>query len=228
MTISVVVLLLLWLAFGAIHLVMSSRNIRPWLIQRFGDRGFLGFYSSVIVIVFVVMVAYYFSHKHAGPLLWDLKGIPVVRYLSMVLIAFGFFCLAVSIAPSSASPLAMTASGKLSAEGLVRVTRHPGFIGFSLFGLAHCLVNCYLGDIIFFGGFAAWPPVGARDQERRKLATIGKEFADFLAETSYLPFAAILRGRQKLALKEVNWKAGLIGLAIFAVVRFFHRPLFGP
>jgi zeta-carotene isomerase len=228
MTISVAILLLLWLAFGAVHLTMSSRRIRPGLIKLFGARGFLGFYSSVIVIVFVVMVFYYFGHKHSGPLLWDLRGIPAVSYLAMVLVALGFFCLAVSIAPSSASPLAMTASGMLTAKGLVRVTRHPGFIGFSLFGLAHCMVNGYLGDAIFFGGFAVWPPIGARHQERRKLVTMGKEFADFLAETSHLPFAAVLRGRQKVVLEEVNWKAGAIGLLVFAVVRFFHGPLLGP
>lgn len=218
----------LWIVFAAVHLIMSSSGARPRLIRLLGDRGFLAFYSAVIILVFVSMLVYFFQHKHAGPLLWDLQELPLVRYAAMALIAMGFFFLAISIAPSSASPLAMSASGTLTAKGLVRITRHPGFIGFSLFGLAHCLVNGYLGDVIFFGGFAAWPPIGARDQERRKLVTMGKEFADFLAATSYVPFAAVLSGRQKLVWKEVNWKAGVIGLLVFAVVRFFHGPLFGP
>jgi uncharacterized membrane protein len=198
------------------------------LIERLGEKGFLAFYSTVIIAVFVSMVAYFFQHKHAGPLLWNLAGSPAVRYVSMALVALGFFFLAVSIAPSSASPTAMTATGGFNARGLVRVTRHPGFIGFSLFGLGHCLMNGYLGDVVFFGGFALWPPIGARHQERRKLATQGREFADFLAATSYIPFAAALRGKQKLAWREVNWRAGMIGLVVFGIVRFFHGPLFGP
>ena len=224
----VLILLFLWFVFGGVHLLMSSGRIRPKLIEYFGNKGFLGLYSSVVIVIFIGMLVYFFNHKHAGPLVWDLQELPPVRYLAITLVALGFFFLGTSIAPSSASPISMNFSKRLDPRGLVRITRHPGFIGFSLFGLAHCFVTGNLGDIVFFGGFAIWPWIGARVQERRKLATSGKEFEDFLAETSYMPFAATLSGRQKLVLKEVNWRAGLIGLAVFAVVRFFHGPLFGP
>jgi uncharacterized membrane protein len=221
-------LLSFWILFGGVHVILSSSRVRPRLVGSLGERKFLLAYSTIIVVLFLVMILYFFAHKHSGPLLWSLRDVAVARGLAIVMIGSGFFFLAVGIAPSSSAPTAMSSSGNLAPHGLTRVTRHPGFIGFSLFGLAHCLMNGYLGDIFFFGGFAAWPAIGARDQEKRKLQSAGTEFKHFLAVTSYLPFAAILSGKQRLVLKEVNWKAGLLGLGIFALVLIFHQPLFGP
>jgi uncharacterized membrane protein len=64
-------------------------------------------------------------------------------------------------------------------------------------------------------------------QDRRTLATGPEAVQHFQAQTSLVPCAAILAGRQRLALKE--WKKGpfLVAVVLFVVLRVFHDRIFG-
>ena len=113
------------------------------------------------------------------------------------------------------------------ARGIQRITRHPMNLGFALFGAAHCLVNPHEGDWIFFGGFVVYAVTSAVHQDRRTFADGPEEVRQFQAQTSFLPFAAILAGRQKLALGEYSLAGGAISLGTFVVLRLSHHTLFG-
>ena len=98
---------------------------------------------------------------------------------------------------------------------------------FGLFGLAHMLSNPTVGDWIFWGGFVVYALVSAQHQDRRSLATGPAEFRAFHAETSYWPFAAILRGRQELALGEIRLTAAVLAVILFGLLRWLHPRLIG-
>ena len=72
-------ILLLWAAFAASHMGLSSDRLRPRLVARLGERGFTALYSLLALAIFVPLVAVYFGDKHAGPLLWSLGGVPGVK-----------------------------------------------------------------------------------------------------------------------------------------------------
>ena len=224
---SVAKILLWWLLFGVTHIGGSSLSVRSLLIRRMGLLGFKAFYSVVALATFVPLCTVFFNNKHAGPLLF-LPG-SGLRLTTQVLMLLALIVLGQSLATKS--PLTtlaeMTSSFRGRARGIQRLTRHPQNFSFALFGFAHMLSNPFVGDCVFFGGFLIYGLLSALHQDKRTLATGPKEVREFQAETSVLPFGAILAGKQRLAIREYNGIALAISVLSFVVLRFLHSRLFG-
>lgn len=218
-------MILWWLAFAATHMVFSSVRLRPRLVGWMGQRGFLGFYSLVSFVTFVPLCVVYFAHRHEGPLLVPLAAVPGMRELAMVL-AWAFFAAGIGGA-SQPSVLSIGAGAETRARGLGRVTRHPMFMSLGVWALAHLLVNGFLTDVLFFGGFALFCVVGCAHQDARKRATEGDRLEAYFAETSLFPFAAIAAGRNRLVLEELPWGGLAVGAVLATVLYIFHPALFG-
>jgi uncharacterized membrane protein len=214
-----------WTAFGGSHLILSHGAIRDGLRGRLGPNGFNGLYSLIALPTSYFLVMSYFPHRHAGPVLWDLRTwAPAVRFVEIVML-FSFFLMVGSF--FTPSPLAMDPRGRFKPRGLLRITRHPFTMGSALLGMSHCMLNGYGSDLAFFGGLAAFSLAGAVHQDARKRREAGPERQTFFAQTSILPFAAILRGTQPLRLGELPWFPGLLATAIALVVRWYHTRWFG-
>jgi uncharacterized membrane protein len=222
-------LLALWLAFAGSHLALSSTRIRPRLIARIGFQPFLGVYSLIALALFIPLVRIYFRHRHAGPVLWTSLGPPgLALALNHALMAAGLVLVVAALLPGSAAPSAMSAdpTAPVRARGITRITRHPLFAGLALFGAAHLLVNGALADVVFFGGFPVYAWIGSRHQDAR-LARQRPGYGTFVAETSFVPFAALMRGRQRLVPRELPWGAIVAGLVATGALRHWHGALFG-
>ncbi len=217
--------LLLWIAFAGSHLVLSAMPVRRPLIDRLGERGFQGIYSLVALATFIPLAIIYFNHRHSGPILWNLRFVPAVRWLAIILAAAAFVLLVLSFVQPS--PTGMVPGAAKRSHGITRVTRHPLFMAIGLWAVAHLLVNGSLADVIFFGGFVAFGAIGAAHQDARKRLTDGGALAEFYAETSLLPFAAIAAGRNHLALAEIPWMGAVIGIVLAVLIYVAHGPLFG-
>lgn len=210
-----------WLAFAATHLVLSSLPVRRAFVTRLGEAVFRRGYSLVALGTFVLLVRTYWSNKHAGPLLWNGAAVPGVRAVAVVLSGIA---LVLFVAPLfQRSPT----EGPKRARGVTRITRHPGFAAFGLWGLAHALVNGHLSDVIFFGGWPVFWLVGGVHQDARKLALEAERFAAFHAETSLLPFGAVISGRTRLVLAELPLAGMAIGVGAAVTLYVFHARLFG-
>jgi len=214
-------ILLLWAAFAASHMGLSSDRLRPRLVARLGERGFTALYALLALAIFIPLVSAYFDGKHTGPLLWSLGGVPGVRWLMAAGMGLAF-ALAVSglVRPSPAS----LAPGKAEAIGVYRITRHPLLMGMGLYGLLHLLVvPVNASELVFFGGFPIFVLAGCRHQDERKLGAIGDDYRRFCDETPFLPGSrrGFLRGISEQPIPMV------IGLGVAAVIRHFHANLFG-
>ena len=219
------IILLWWVLFGGSHMLMSAPGWRPKLVARLGERGFLGVYSLIAIATLVPLCIYYGAHKHTGPQLWvTLLPYLIARDVNILLMGLGFVLLVSGLA--ALAPGSMLAGGAPQAYGITRITRHPVFASFFLFGLAHCLVNGALSDIVFFGGFVVYSWLGARHQDQRKTAEL-PGYAEFRLSTSFLPFGAIIGQRQPFPLGELRWGVVILGVMVFYLVRAFHPPLFG-
>ncbi len=212
---------ILWLAFAATHVVLSSVRLRPRLIGVLGERPYQGLYSAVALLLFVPLVWVYFANKHAGPELWYVGGAAAVRGLGMIGMGVAFV-LAVGglLRPSPAS----LAPGSTEIAGVLRITRHPLFMGLGLMGLMHLLMApVHASDLAFFGGFPVFAWIGCRHQDLRKLDSAGEELRRFYAETPFLPFSRRggLRGVTEMPVALV------VGITLAVVVRSFHDTLFG-
>ncbi len=220
-------ILLWWLLFGGTHVIGSSVPVRTFLIRRIGNLGFKGLYSLVALATFVPLCYVYFQHKHAGSLLFTATYGHGLAAQALMLLALVVIVQSL-VTPSPLTTLAeMTGSFSDSARGIQRVTRHPQNFGFAIFGFAHVLANPYAGDCLFFGGFVVYGVLSALHQDKRTLATGREEIKQFQSDTSFVPFAAILTGKQRPALAEYRFAALAASVIIFIVLRLLHGRVFG-
>jgi uncharacterized membrane protein len=214
--------ILWWAAFAGTHTVLTHPPIRPALVARLGTVGFQVVYSLVALATFVPLVWTFFANRASTPMpLAELARTPGVWWIAMLLMLLAFELAVLAFARPN--PLAMTARAGSGAGGILRVTRHPLFMGTALFGLAHLLVNHTTLDRAFFGGMLAYSIVGSAHQDWRKRREGGPEMRRFYAETSFFPFVAIATGRTRFEPREMNGIVAAIGLVLFAVVFMFHH-----
>ncbi len=217
-------IVVLWLAFAATHMGLSSHTLRPRIVAATGELAFQGLYSVVALAIFVPLVWVYFANPHAGPHLWYLGPGPGVRWpmyaamaLALTLVIGGLFTPSPVMAAGGRSPEARV-------RGVLRITRHPVFMGVGIFGLVHLWVaNVNAAELAFFAGFPIFAVLGCAHQDRRKLASLGAPYASFCAETSLLPFG---RGGALAALREAPVAVALALAATF-LLRSVHPAWFG-
>jgi uncharacterized membrane protein len=199
----------LWIAFAATHMGLSSLRLRPRLLERLGERGFLGIYSLVALALFVSLVWVYAGHKHAGPALWSLGELPGVWVIIYVGMAVALVLAAAGML--TPSPAAMR-PGKTEVKGVFRITRHPLSMGIGLFGLMHLLgAQVHAGELAFFGGLVVFSLLACR------------HFRRFHEQTPFLPFTGpgALQGLKEMPVAIVA------GIVVAALLRYFHPTLFG-
>ena len=212
---------LLWVAFAATHMGLSSLPVRGRLVARLGENAFLGLYSVVALLIFVPLVRTFFTHKHAGRWLWVIERGPALRWPMYVGMATALVLTVAGFARPSPGGVV---PGQASVSGVYRITRHPLFMAIAIFGLLHCLPNGTVGDVAFFGGGALFALIGAWHQDRRKLALGVPGYREFHAATPFLPFTGqeTLRG-----LRELSPVVVALGVVVTLIVRWFHPRWFG-
>jgi uncharacterized membrane protein len=217
---------LAWALFASTHTGLASPPVRGALVARFGQRGFTLLFAAVASLAWAVAVATYAAVQHRGAPGPALGRFEPARSLLAAAIALGLVLMTSALAGYARSPYAQAGAAVRQPYGVARVTRHPFFVGLMLFGAAHALLATRLVGAVAMGGLALVAGVGAWHQDRKLLALRGEPYADYLASTSALPFAAILAGRQRLAWRELPVAAALIGLALAYGLRAVHANLF--
>jgi len=217
----------LWgVLFVGAHLVISSSAVRPRLIGAVGEQPYRGIYSLVSFGTFIGLCVAFAYHKHAGSMLWYLRDIEPVRWLTWLLMLAAFVILVAGL--MNPSPASMAARGRSGAAvGIQKLTRHPSFVAFTAFGIAHLLMNGWLGDVFFFGTFPMLGVLGGLHQDARKLTELDASYRDYIAQTSFFPGAALLSGRQHWTAADAPWLAIVVGVLLTAALVAAHPFLFG-
>lgn len=209
--------------FAVTHIGLSHGRIREGMVEKLGEWPFRGLYSAVSVVTLGGAAAVLWKHRGLGPVLWRLPpALAAAVALILMFIAFELFALALA----TPSPAGMMPA-RAEARGVLRITRHPMNMAFACFGLAHAAANGTLGDASFFGSLFVVGCLGAFHQDRRKSREDARGFREFQAQTSVLPFVAILSGRTRLERSELSLPMILAAALAFAAVAGFHRILFG-
>lgn len=217
---------LCWLVFGGLHVGLATRPVRTALVARFGEWGFLGLFSLVAAAGWSVLSSYYAAHRLEGLAGLDLGATPALRAVLIGLVSLGVTLALASFSGYPRSPYALGNEKTRLPYGLERVTRHPFFAGVALAAGAHVLLATRLAGTMWSAGLALLAVVGAWHQDRKLLARRGEPYAAFLAVTSFVPFGAVLAGRQRIVLGELPWLALLVALASSLALRSVHATIF--
>lgn len=208
-------------AFLATHFV-SSTPLRGALAGAMGEKAYQAVYSLAAFATLGWMIWAY--GKAPVEVLW-----PGLRLVPALVMPFAFILIAVGLL--TRNPTAVGQGGALKAaepaRGIIRVTRHPMMWGFALWAGAHILARGELKATVFFGSFLVLALLGALSIDRRRAASAGEDWKRFAAATSFVPFAAIASGRNRLVAAEIGLRNPAIGLALYALVFWFHPVLFG-
>ncbi len=214
--------------FVATHLLISSQAVRPRLIKLIGEQPYRGVYSMAAFATLIPMIIVFAHHKHTGPMLGYLREYGPARLLTWLLMFAALVILTAGVINPSPSSIVAPAGGSASAaHGVLKLTRHPAFVAFSLFGFAHMLMNGWAGDLMFFGAFPALGIFGGFHQDRRKLRDLGENYRRFVESTSFFPGAALISRRQRWTASDTPWAAIGIGVAVGVVLVLFHPHMFG-
>ena len=212
--------------FVASHLILSSDALRPRLVDAIGLQPYRGLYSLVAFATFVPLIVVFGRHKHAGPMLWYWRDIEPVRWLTWLLMLLAFILVVGGLANPNPGAIGAPAGGR-SVLGVLKITRHPSFVGLIIFAFAHLLMNGWTGDVFFFGSIAILGIAGGYHQDSRKLRELGQSYRKMVEATSFFPGAALFAGRQHWTADDTPWIALIGGTLATLIVVMFHPVLFG-
>lgn len=209
-------------SFVASHVLVSGTRLRDRLVSKIGKRPFQAAFSALSLLLIWWLVGAYQGAPYVG--LWETgpgvrHGAMAVMFVASVLIATGF---------SLTSPTGVDFGGGLKAPaGIIKVTRHPVMWGIGLWALVHMAANGDAAGVILFGAMAVLAFAGAFSIDVKKRRLLGEEWSRFAAETSFIPFAAMIGGRTRLGVREFGVWRPIAGVALFAALYLAHEPVIG-
>ena len=188
------------LFFVGIHLLISGTSLRARLVMRMGERNYLGVFSLMSAAGLAWLILSFIHVRVVLPttlLEWRWAAV-LLNFVALLFICFGVL---------GKSPTAVGGESKLDeadpATGMHRITRHPMLWGFLIWAAVHMAFNPQSAPLVFFGAFLLLALLGPRAIDAKRAAQHGEKWQRYLAVTSNLPFAAILQGRNRLALSEL-------------------------
>ena len=218
----VIPLLLAAIFWIATHNGFAGTDIRARLVGKIGEIGFRIAYAVTSIMAIMLLVQ---AWEGAGAMpLWTAPAWLRLLLAVIMLPAFLFFAAGLLRNPTAVGGEALAGQ---QVRGVQRITRHPMLWSFALWALVHVLGNGDVASLIFFGTFAISAFLGMPSIDRKLAARSTEAAAKLRAETSILPFGAILAGRNRLVLAEIGWLAPLLALIGWAVTLHFHARFFG-
>lgn len=214
--------------FVLIHLVVSGTPLRKTITGRIGEGPYMGAFSlaSVAGLVWLSFAFAAARRSAANDLLWTVT--PATRYVQLALQLVAITFIVVGLA--TPNPTSVRQEGALdrpdAVRGMLRITRHPFLWGVAIWSIGHLLVNGDAAGIILFGAMLALALFGTASIDAKRRRALGRKWDAFAAQTSNVPFLAVVQHRQRLVIGEIGWRLAL-GVAVWALLAWAHPYMFG-
>jgi uncharacterized membrane protein len=209
-------------AFVGTHFLLSH-PLRAPLVARVGERGFAGLYS-LVAFATLIWLALAYRAAPAGDPLWPVGDAIWAIATIVMLVASVLFMGSLVRNPALPDP-----GGKAKpvpeARGVYAITRHPMMWAFASWGGVHILVYPDPSNVVLAGAIIVLALVGAHMQDRKKARLQPDFWPEWERRTSYLPFAAIARGRARIGTLGGHALGG--GVVLWLAATWAHIPLAG-
>ena len=213
--------------FVLLHLLVSGTALRGALVGVLKEGPYMGLFSLASVGGIVWLSMAYGDARGLGPVYWDLG--PGARHAGLLIMLLALLLVVPGLL--TPNPTSVKQEGALdkpdAVKGMLRITRHPFLWGVSIWALGHLLSNGDLPSVILFGSMMALGVFGTVSIDAKRKKALGAKWDAFAAQTSNIPFGALLTGRQKLSLGEIGWWRLALAVAIWAGLLWAHPMLFG-
>jgi zeta-carotene isomerase len=191
---------LVTLAFGLIFPAVHSglASLRPYGERVVGKRTWRVIFAWPSLCLAYSWIMYFIAHAHDGVQLWNGEAVPFLHGLAWCINFASFFFLYPTVFNLKEVAAVEVPQVHLWETGVIRITRHPQFVGQAMWSFAHLMMvgssfnALTMALLVGHHGFACW------NGDRRLLAAHGDDFLAIKARTSIAPFAAIVDGRQTL------------------------------
>jgi uncharacterized membrane protein len=213
--------------FLGLHFGISGTRLRDRLVSLIGAKAFVGLFALASI----------------GGLIWLIRAYSVAPYVRtwgrlialeplappLILVAAVFVVLGISTPSPTKVGMESQLTREVQVRGMTRITRHPFLWGTALWAFVHFVINGDVAAAVVFGSLLVLAAVGTTSIDAKRRRAYGERWEQFARETSNIPFAAILEGRNYLgpALREIGIVRPLIALAVFAALFLLHGRLFG-
>ena len=190
------------LFFGILFPIVHSglASARPYGEKIVGARTWRVIFAFPSLCLAYSWITYFIAHAHDGYQFYDLQQNAAAHTIAWTINFLSFFFLYPSV--FNLKEVAAVEKPKLHLweTGIIRITRHPQFIGQSMWSAAHLAMvgtsftALTMALLVGHHYFACW------NGDRRYRDEFGEELWTEVVEkrTSVLPFKAILEGRQVL------------------------------
>ena len=211
------------LAFTAIHLGISGTTIRDRLTAAIGLNAYMLVFSIASVAAMAALAVTYRTAPYLqlwqAPLWW--------RHVAIALMLPAFLLVVIGLTTPNPTAAGQEARAATPAAGIVRITRHPFLIGTALWAALHLAARGDLAATLFFGALLIVAAAGAPSIDAKRRRALGPAWDGFARQTSILPFAAILAGRNHLVVSELGWWRIAAGIVAYALMLGGHRHIIG-
>lgn len=207
--------------FLLIHFGVSGTRLRDALTARLGEGPYRGLFS----LASIVGIAWVIQAYRRAPLVPTWGFLPGFRPAAYVLVFVAFLLAVIGILTPSPTKVGMESKlDPQAARGMVRITRHPFLWGVGLWAATHLVVNGDVASLILFGTLLVLAAGGTASIDAKRRRKFPERWREFANATSSVPFAAILRGANRLgpAIVEMGALRILAALVLYAVTFYLH------
>lgn len=213
--------------FVLLHLLVSGTRLRGALTGVIGEGPYMGLFSLASVAGLTWLGFAFAAARGTGPVWWGATDLAKDIQLGLTLLAF----LLIVPGLTTPNPTSVKQEGALekpdAVKGMLRITRHPFLWGVAVWAAGHLLVNGDAPSLLLFGGMLLLAVFGTASIDAKRKAALGPKWDAFAAQTSNVPFGAILTGRQKLSVGEIGWWRLLLAVVVWAGLVAIHQMAFG-
>jgi uncharacterized membrane protein len=209
--------------FLGLHLGVSGTGLRGTVVKAIGENAYMGLFAlgSLGAVVWMCIA---YRHAYASPANLVLFGpSQTLRNFAIPVVAFA---LALAVPGVLMGNPTTARQEKSVVRGVLRITRHPFLWGVAIWAGFHLVASGLLASVILFATFLILPLLGTLAIDRKARRRDPGRWAQVSAETSNVPFAAILAGRNTFVAREYfDWRFD-IAVAEVAALLYFHNWLF--
>jgi uncharacterized membrane protein len=191
----------------ASHVVPSAPGLRERLIGTFGRSGFYAGHSLISLLTLGLLI---WAYRAAGPQDWLYAPSPAGRTVALATMLVATFLVTARLT---------TRAPPERAVGIYRVTAVPGSLGVLLWALVHLLNLGEARAVVVFAGLAVMTLIALV----KHLALAGPAYRN----VGWLPFAAIVAGREIFVWREIGWRRVGLALLVYASLLYLHPIIIG-